>query len=201
MNSDSMDVDLVDEIEYMIEILTKSGFFSVEEIREILQDQFITDDIDLSKFNISLNNFSNKYFSKLEKAFEKMADGNIVAIHNCGFDIGEGVTDAFELKVHLNNNDFQVDGFCFYSLEDIEDAIFDDKLKITFGDFENNENKALEIGKQVVKYLKNENFTIEWDGTVNNQIVINPFKWDKCYNPNMDYEMEGAYGVFAFNKV
>ena len=36
MKSESMDADLVEEIEFMIELLTKSGFFSIEEIVEIL---------------------------------------------------------------------------------------------------------------------------------------------------------------------
>ena len=69
-------------------------------------------------------------------------------------------------------------------------------MKITFGDFENDESKALEIGKTVSKYLKEENFNINWDETINNQIEINPFKWDKSYDSDKEYEIEGAYEVF-----
>ncbi|MBQ8017181.1 MAG: hypothetical protein IJ258_03645 [Methanobrevibacter sp.] len=192
-----MDADLVEEIEFMIELLTKSGFFSIEEIVEILEDQFIEEEIDFSKFNISLNDFSNENFSKLENAFTKLAKEDIVAIHNCGYDIEEGVSDAFELNVHLMNNNFNPKGFCFYTFEDVEDAIFDKKLKITFADFENDENKALEIGKTVFKYLKEEDFTIVWDESVNNQIEINPFIWDKSYDCDKEYEIEGAYDVFS----
>ena len=181
-NSGKMNQDLVEEIEYMKDLLAKSGFFSQEEIIEILEDQFIEEGIDFSDCEISLNDFSGENFSKLEKVFSSLAGENIVAIHNCGFDIEEGVADAFELFFHLNNNKFHADGFCFYTFEDVEDAIFDDMLKITFGDFENNENKALEIGK-----------------TINNQIEINPFKWDKSYDENKEYEIEGAYEVFIKN--
>ena len=85
--SDYMDADLVDEIEFMINLLTKSGFFSVDEIIEILQDQFIEEEIDFSKFNITINNSDNENFSKLEKVFEKLVFEDIVAIHNCGYDI------------------------------------------------------------------------------------------------------------------
>lgn len=194
-----MDSDLVDEIEYLRELLTKSGFFSVDEIMEILEDQFIEEEIDFSDFNISLNDFSNDNFSKLENVFTKLADENIIAIHNCGFDIEEGVNDAFELQVHLINNKFDVDGFCFYTFEDVEEAVFDNRLKITFGDFENNEGKALEIGKIIADYLKNENFTINWDESINNQIEINPFNWDKSYDGMKEYEIEGAYEVFTSN--
>lgn len=201
MKGDCMDSDLAEEIEYMIDLLTKSGFFSLEEITEILEDQFIEEDIDFSQFNISLEDSSNENFSRLEKAFAKLSGESIVAIHNCGFDIGEGVADAFELYVHLTNNGYDAEGFCFYTFEDVEYAVFDGSLRITFADFENNENKALEIGKTVSKYLEDENFTVNWDGTVNNQIEINPFIWDKSYDDESEYEIEGAYEIYIANRV
>ena len=196
-----MDQDLVEEIDYLVELLTKSGFFSVEEIEEILEDQFIEEEIDFSDFDISLDEFSNENFTKLENAFTSLANEGIVAIHNCGFDLKEGVADAFELYVHLTNNNFTPQGFCFYTLEDVEYAVFDKKLRITFGDFEGDENKALEIGKIVYRYVNDEGFAINWDETVNNQIEINPFLWDKSYDSEKEYEIEGAYDVFVKNKV
>lgn len=191
-----MNSDLVEEIEYLIDLLAKSGFFDIDEIGEILEDQFIEEDVDFSQFDISLNNFKNINFSNLEDVFNSLASENIVAIHNCGYDIEEGVGDAFELFVHLKNNKFSPDGFCFYTFEDVEEAIHDKKLKITFGDFENSEDKALKIGKTVAKFLKNNGFDINWDETVNNQIEICPFEWDKSYDDKKDYEIEGAYDLF-----
>ncbi len=138
-----MDQDLVEEIEYMEELLTKSGFFSADEILEIMEDQFMDEGIDFSGFDISLNEFPNENFSRLERVFTSLKSEKIVAIHNCRYDIEEGVADAFELFVHLNNNKFKAEGFCFYTFEDIEEAVFDGALKITFGDFENDEDKAL----------------------------------------------------------
>ena len=191
-----MNQDLVDELEYMVDLLAKSGFFSEDEIMEILEDQFIEEDIDLSMIDIPLNNFDNINFNKLEKVFKALADQNIVAIHNCGYDIEEGVGDAFELYVHLINNKFKPEGFCFYSFEDVEEAIEHDYLKITFGDFENNETKALQIGEIVADLLKSEGFSVVWDGTINNQIELDPFKWDKSFDGNKEYEIEGAYDIF-----
>ena len=198
-NSEMMDPDLAEEIEYLKDLLTKSGFFSAEEIIEIMEDQFLEEEIDFSDCEITLNDYSSENFSRLENAFTRLASEGIVAIHNCGYDIGEGVADAFELFVHLNNNKFKAEGFCFYTFEDIEDAILDDRLKITFGDFENDEEKALEIGKTVFESLKEENFSINWDETINSQIEIDPFKWDKSYNEDEEYEIEGAYEVFIKN--
>ena len=196
-NSDSMNPDLVEEIDVMLDTLTKSGFFNKEEILEILEDEFIEEDIDFSQFDFSLNDFNNNNFNKLENAFNELANENIVAIHNCGYDIEEGVQDAFELFVHLQNNKFTPEGFCFYTFEDIEEAIYENKLKITFGDFESNEDKALEIGKIVNQYLKREGFKIKWDETINNQIELISFKWDKSYDDEKEYEIEGAYNSFV----
>ncbi len=190
-----MNQDLVEEIEYLKDLLAKSGFFDKDEIIEILEDQFIEEEIDFSGIDVSLNDFKNINFNKLENVFKALATEDIVAIHNCGYDIEEGVADAFELYVHLVNNKFNPKGFCFYTFEDIEDAIWDDKLKITFGDFENSEDKALEIGKVVERYLSQE-FSIDWDGTINNQIEINHFKWDKSFDGEKEYEIEGAYDIF-----
>ena len=195
-----MNQDLAEEIEYMKDLLAKSGFFDEDEIIEILEDQFIEDEIDFSSMDISLNDFNSINFNKLEKVFKALAGEDIVAIHNCGYDIEEGVADAFELYVHLVNNKFNPKGFCFYTFEDVEDAIWDEKLKITFGDFENSEDKALEIGKTVEKCLSNE-FSIDWDGTINNQIEINPFKWDKSFDGEKEYEIEGAYEIYIKNGV
>lgn len=192
-----MNQDLVDELDYMIDLLAKSGFFSEDEIIEILEDQFIDEDIDFSKLNISLNDFDSINFNRLETVFKALPLRDIVAIHNCGYDIEEGVGDAFELYVHLRNNKFNPEGFCFYTFEDVEEAIEDEKLKITFGDFENNENKALQIGHIVSDALKSEGFSIVWDGTINNQIELNPFKWDKSFDDSKEFEIEGAYDIFT----
>ncbi len=195
-NRDSMNPDLVEEIEVMLDTLTKSGFFSEEDILEILEDEFVEEDIDFSQFDFSLNDFNNSNFNRLENTFNELANENIVAIHNCGYDIEEGVQDAFELFVHLRNNRFTPKGFCFYTFEDIEEAIYENKLKITFGDFENNEDKALEIGKIVYQYLNREGFKINWDETINNQIELISFNWDKSYDDEKEYEIEGAYNTF-----
>ena len=170
-----MNQELVDEIEYTKELLANSGFFNREDIIEILEEQFIEDDIDFSNIEISFSQKDNSNFTVLENAFIKLSGENIIAIHNCGYDIEEGVTDAFELFVHLKNNKYDPVGFCFYTFEDVEEAIENNKLKITFG-----------------------NFDVNWDETVNNQIEI-PIEWDKIFDENKEYEMEGAFEAYINN--
>ena len=188
---------LVDEIEYMIDLLTKSGFFSQDEILEILEDQFIEYEIDFSEFDISPNDFNNNNFSVLEKTFKKLSEKAIICVHNCGYDFKEGVDDIYELYVHLINNKYSALGFCFYTFEDVEQAIERDILKLTFGDFQRDENKSLEIGEIVYQKLIDAKFKVNWDNTVNSPIEIINFKWDKKYSEDTEYEIEGAYELFT----
>ena len=55
----------------------------------------------------------------------------------------------------------------------------------------------MEIGKTVDKFLKQAGFNINWDETINSQIEINPFDWDKSYDDEKEYEIEGAYNSFT----
>ena len=192
-----MNQDLVDEIEYMIDLLTKSGFFSQDDILEILEDQFIEYEIDFSEFDISPNDFNNNNFSVLEKTFKKLSEKAIICVHNCGYDFKEGVDDIYELYVHLINNKYSALGFCFYTFEDVEQAIERDILKLTFGDFQRDENKSLEIGEIVYQKLIDAKFKVNWDNTVNSPIEIINFKWDKKYSEDTEYEIEGAYELFT----
>ncbi len=189
--------DLVNEVENMMDLLAKSGFFSTEEIEEIIEEQFIYEDIDLDKFSIPLNNQKNDNFQILEETFEKLAEKSIIGVHNCGYDFKEGVEDIYELYIHLVNNGYHPEGFCFYTFEDVEESILSKKLKITFGDYNKNEKNALKIGKTVYEYLENANLRTEWDESVNTQITIMNFEWDKKYNAEKEYEIEGAYDLYC----
>ena len=60
--SDFMNQELVDEIEYTKELLANSGFFNREDIIEILEEQFIEDDIDFSNIEISFSQKDNSNF-------------------------------------------------------------------------------------------------------------------------------------------
>lgn len=192
-----MNQDLVDEIDEMRDLLTKSGFFSKDETIEILEDQFIEYDIDFSGYDIPANDFNNRNFSILEDAFKRLAEKSIICVHNCGYDFKEGVDDIYELYVHLLNNDYSCEGFCFYSFEDVEQAIEENILKLTFGDFERNEKKSLKIGKLVYQQFTDSNLEVEWDETVNSPIKIIDFIWDKKYDKYKEYEIEGAYDIFT----
>lgn len=199
-----MDKELIDEINYEIQLLIKIGFYSDDEILEIIDDEFIEEDISKDLIsNLLLENKENLEelkedsddFIKLSKAFDDLTKEKIISIHNAGYDIEEGIQDSFELFTHLKNNKYEPIGFCFYTFEDIEIAIEENALNIAFGDFEYDEKKGLEIAKKIVKTLKDYGFEINWAESVDEIIEIENFNWKKKYD-GKDYSMDGALEDF-----
>ncbi len=199
-----MDKELIDEINYEIQVLIKIGFYSDDEILEIIDDEFIEEDISKDLIsNLLLENNENLEelkedsddFIKLSKAFDDLTKEKIISIHNAGYDIEEGIQDSFELFTHLKNNKYEPIGFCFYTFEDIENAIEENALNIAFGDFEYDEKKGLKIAKKIVKALKDYGFEINWGESVDEIIEIENFNWKKKYD-GKDYSMDGALEDF-----
>ncbi len=199
-----MDKELIDEINYEIQLLIKSGFYEDDDILEIISDEFIEEDISddlISKLLLenkeSLEDLEGDSddFINLKNAFCDLTKEKIISIHNAGYDIEEGIQDSFELFVHLRNNKYNPIGFCFYTFEDIENVVEDNVLNIAFGDFEYDEKKGLEIAKKIVKTLKDYGFEINWGESVDEIIEIENFNWKKKYD-GKDYSMDGALEDF-----
>ncbi len=196
--------ELLEEIEYEITLLIKSGFYDNEEINEIIEEQFIDENLNKYKINNIINNKNieyeksiNKenleYFNKLEQTFNILTEKHeIVCIHNAGFEFEEGVNDAIEIYTHLFNNKYTPKGFVFYTFTDIEYAIETNELFLSFGDYKQDKNLALTIGKQIKKTLEENNLTVIWDENIDEQIQIKPFNWMKKFDETKTYEMEGS---------
>ena len=199
-----MDKELIDEINYEIQLLIKSGFYDEDEILEIIDDEFIEEN--LSQDLISKLFLENKEtlgeisedsedFTNLKNAFLDLTKENIISIHNAGYDIEEGIQDSFELFTHLRNNKFSPIGFCFYTFEDIENVLEENDLAIAFGDFEYDEKKGLEIAKKIVDVLKGHGFEIDWNESTDERIMIKGFDWKKHFD-GKEYSMDGALEDF-----
>lgn len=205
-----MNNDLIDEINQIISFLIDSGFFDKDEILDIIEEQFIFENISLEKIaNIISKKYDEKIddeknwssltdFDRLVNCFDELNKNDIIAIHNAGNTITDGIEDSFEVFHHLKSQKINAKWFCFYNLQDIEIAIKSNSLNLGFGDFENNTLKSLEIGKTITKILKNNGFSIEWNEDINQRIKIQPFYWKKRFD-NKEYEMEGAFNSFLKN--
>ena len=186
-----MKKELLEEIEFEIATLINSGFYGEDEVLEIIEEQFIDEDISFDSIEKSVSlKYNEKIaieekwsentdFDRLKKCFDDLSKEKIVAIHNAGYTLNEGIEDSFQIFYHLQDKKLKPEGFCFYHFQDIEEAIEYDSLFLAFGDFENSEEKALENGKKIVDVLGKNGFTTIWDENINKRIKIKPFHWKK----------------------
>lgn len=202
-----MEKELLEEIEFEIATLIFSGFYREDEILEIIEEQFIDEDISIDSIEkiisltysekIAIEKEWSKYtdFDKLKECFKDLAKEKIIAIHNAGYTLTEGIEDSFQVFYYLHDKKLKPEGFCFYHFQDVERAIESNSLTLAFGDFENSEEKALKIGKKIVSVLIKNGFTAIWNEDINKRIEIKPFHWKKRLDEE-EYEMEGAVALF-----
>ncbi|KZX15344.1 hypothetical protein MBCUT_15580 [Methanobrevibacter cuticularis] len=203
---------LTNEINEEIAILINSGFYSEAEILEIIEEQFIDEDISLNVItDIISKKFNEKLdiektwkeitdFDKLKLCFDELSQNKIIAIHNAGYDIDEGIQDAFEIYHHIKTQKLDPVGFCFYHFQDIERAIESKSLSLAFGDFEGSPKKSEEIGNSITDISRKHGFIVNWNHDINTRIEINPFYWEKR-SDSQEYEMEGAYNSYLKNNI
>jgi hypothetical protein len=120
----------------------------------------------------------------LVQAFDKLNSSGIIALHNAGMTKQDGEGDSEEIHDELLKKGIKTKGFCYYHWQDVERVVEDTHLYIGFGDFNNNDQDALEIGRQVAAALKEQGFKLHWDNTVAARIEITNIKWQKRFGNN-----------------
>jgi hypothetical protein len=195
--TDTTKRDVIEQIEVYI----KSGFYDKEEVFTNVENYLyeIPFDHDWAKQQID-KAYSDRLkeqsiwppvtdFDKLVQAFDNLNSAGIVALHNAGMTKQDGEGDSEEVHEDLLKKGIKTKGFCYYHWQDIERVVDDTHLYIGFGDFNNNDKDALEIGSQVALALESQGFKLNWDRTVATRIEITNIKWQKRFgNDNCSNE-------------
>jgi hypothetical protein len=192
---------LKDQIAGEIKLSVKSGFYSSEETLDNVNDVFSEDSLDepwirkrinkafVQAFNAQVSWPAVTSFDKLALAFDKLNEHHIIALHNQGMTKEDGVDDCTELHDKLKKKGISTRGYCFYHGQDVERVVEDKVLYIAFGDFGNNDRKGVEIGRAVVKALKEQGFKVSWNNKIDTRIEITNFIWRKRFgNGNCSYD-------------
>jgi hypothetical protein len=122
---------------------------------------------------------------KLIEAFDELCEQNIIALHNAGYTTSDGEYEVVEVEKELRENGIFSDGYCFYHEQDLARAISPENssLYIAYQKVDNSDNNVtLEVGRKVVKILRNKGFEVEWSEDVNSKILIPNFKWQYIYS-------------------
>ncbi|PIE47869.1 MAG: hypothetical protein CSA42_01165 [Gammaproteobacteria bacterium] len=187
----------------------KMGFFSIEEIEENILEEIEDNEFEeeISE-EWALKNISEEFkkhkeksknfkkpsdTEKLIEAFDTLCKNNIIALHNAGYTSSDGDYEVVEVERELREKNVVSDGYCFYHQQDLEGVLETNKLYIRFNKVDNNDDEVtVNVGKKVVEILKEFNFNVEWNETVNQRISINDFEWEWIYDENnrdlLDYD-------------
>jgi hypothetical protein len=179
----------------------RMGFLSIDEIQENIleeiEDNEFEDEISeewafdkIREENQKLLSESKQWKSptdteRLIKAFDELADKNIIALHNAGYTTSDGEYEVVEVERDLRENEVESDGYCFYHEQDLARAIAleDSSLFIAFQKVDNTDDATtIEVGKVVAEVLIDNDFRIKWDGSARTKIEIPGFRWQKIFD-------------------
>lgn len=179
----------------------RMGFLSVDEIKENIieeiEDNEFEDEISEAwAFEIIDEEYKklleeSKHWKtptdteKLIKAFDELADENIIALHNAGYTTSDGEYEVVEVERELQENEVISDGYCFYHEQDLARAVSieDPSLYIAFQKVDNSdEETTISVGKKVAEVLRNNGFEVNWNESAKTKIEIPGFRWQKVFD-------------------
>ena len=62
-----------------------------------------------------------------------------------------------------------------------------------YGEKEKNDKEAILIGNKIVAQLKNQGFTVEWDGSASKRIEVVDFKWQNRFTSDDEVAEKWGY--------
>ncbi|MFB9108740.1 DUF6891 domain-containing protein [Flavobacterium gyeonganense] len=179
----------------------RMGFLSIDEIKENIIEEIEDNEFDdeISEawaFEIIDEEYKklleeSKHWKtptdteKLIKAFDELADENIIALHNAGYTTSDGEYEVVEVERELQENEVESDGYCFYHEQDLARAVSieDPSLYIAFQKVDNSdEATTIAVGKKVAEVLRNNGFEVNWNESARTKIEIPGFRWQNVFD-------------------
>jgi hypothetical protein len=114
---------------------------------------------------------------RLDQAFAAMNASGIIALHNAGMTMSDGISDVAEV-LHQSNR-AKIRGYCFYHGQDLERAVEGAGLTLAFGDLDDDSAAKARIGNEVKKVLECHGFALEWNGDPEKRIEIPGIDWKR----------------------
>jgi hypothetical protein len=115
---------------------------------------------------------------KLDNAFANLEQQGIVArqnftcCQNCGHaEIGDEIAKVQKVR--------EVKGYTFYHMQDTESACETGTLYLAYGSLSGKEKDSVEVGHAIVKALRGEGLTVNWDGSLSKRICIVKVDWKR----------------------
>jgi hypothetical protein len=164
-----------------------SGFYGEREVQEMIAD-LLEDGADEAMLRGSVaHEFEEKAAAeltwpektdcdRLDEAFAALEESSIIALHNAGYTMSDGLSDVGEALNERVRSD--VRGYCFYHEQDLERAVRGEGLTIAFGDLDDDPAQRADVGRAIKRALEAAGLETEWSGDSERRIQI----------PELDYK-------------
>jgi hypothetical protein len=177
-----------EEIEADIRVRVWSGFHALPDVLTMLED-YDGSDVERKR----LEQFARSEFQakraaeatwppvtdcdRLDEAFDSLNSMGIIALHNAGYTMSDGLSDVSEALA--NSEADKIRGYCFYHEQDVGRAVDGYGLNIAYGDIADTASGKREIGQLVKTELERHGFTVNWDGNPETRLDIRQISWKR----------------------
>lgn len=125
----------------------------------------------------------------IDSAFEELEVKGIVASQGVGHTMADGWSDVNE---RASRRRPVPRGAVFYHGQDLERGVRGEGVMLTFGAYESDDAKqeaaSLAIAREVRETLARHGVRTEWNGDVNERLLIPPFEWCKRRYTRVEWE-------------
>jgi hypothetical protein len=111
---------------------------------------------------------------RLDTAFQQLNQKGVIAIHNAGWDKGEGFHNCLEAYGDAGSPK-ELFGICYYTSQDIESAIDGAGLFIGFSSTrpEDEATDAPRAAELICTEIRAAGLSVDWDGSASSRITVN----------------------------
>lgn len=176
---------------YILETLRKfvwSGFYTPAQAHGMVDD-ILEEDADEEMIRAAVHReFAAKLAAestwpattdcdRLDLAFEALHAKGVIALHNAGSTMSDGLCDVGE-ALNLRGHGGVID-YCFYHGQDVDRAVDGGGLLIAFGDLKDNKAERAKIGHVVRQELEAQGLNVSWDGDSETRINLPHIDWKR----------------------
>jgi hypothetical protein len=118
---------------------------------------------------------------RLDCVFAVLEADGIIVEQDAGLTKSDGleiVTEAYE-DAQADGEAAGIVGYCYYHGQDLDRVMESGDLWLAFGDFTDDGERGVDIGRRVQSALRDAGFTVEWSGSVRERILVRGIRWQR----------------------
>ncbi|MBB2890563.1 DUF6891 domain-containing protein [Flexivirga oryzae] len=108
----------------------------------------------------------------LISGLERLTGEGVVFGFGEGSDVSQALTAVSNAANTLAGEGHPVEGYCFSTVSDVERMIFEQRLYIGFGVFNETGEGALAVGEHIARVFRENDLPLDWDGSEDHRIQV-----------------------------